>query len=131
MPSSPLIYRYKIYRGLECPIIPIGLKYTANWKKVWGYIDSGSIHSILRAEEAKRLGIEVKKGQRKTVKVGNGDIFPIYLHPVEVQVGSERFEAQIGFSRDLRVGFNVLGRSPFFEKFRICFDDTKKVITFS
>jgi len=40
----PLIFRYKIYKGLESPIIPIGLKSAIGWRKVWGYIDSGSIY---------------------------------------------------------------------------------------
>jgi len=126
----PLIFRYKIYKGLECPIIPIGLKSAAGWRKAWGYVDSGSIYSILQLEEARSLKIDVEKGQRRMVKVGSGDVFPIYLHLLEVQVGSERFEALIGFSKGLKVGFNILGREPFFGKFRVCFDDAKRIASF-
>jgi len=64
------------------------------------------------------------------IKVGSGEIFPIYLHPLEVQVGNKRFQALIGFSRDLKVGFNILASHPFFERFRVCFDDAKKLVPF-
>lgn len=53
-----------------------------------------------------------------------------WLEEGEVQVGSERFEALIGFSKRLKVGFNILGREPFFGKFRVCFDDAKRVVSF-
>lgn len=130
MPPLPLTFPYKVYKGLECPTIPIGLRSDIGWKKVWGYVDSGFIHSILHEGEGQRLRIEIEKGQRRTVKVGSGDIFPMDLHRLEVQVGSERFQALIGFSKDLKVGFNILGRQPFFERLRVCFDDAKKLVSF-
>jgi hypothetical protein len=61
----PLIFRYKVYKGLESPIIPIGLKSAIGWRKVWGYIDSGSIYSILQEGEAQRLKIAIEEGQKK------------------------------------------------------------------
>lgn len=84
----------------------------------------------MQAGEADRLRINIEAGTERKVKVGDGDVFSIYLHPLEVQLGGRRFKAQIGFSRDLKVGFNILGRQPFFERFRVCFDDAKKAVSF-
>jgi hypothetical protein len=55
---------------------------------------------------------------------------PIYLHELEVQVGTDRFSAQVGFSEKLGVGFNLLGRAGIFERFKICFQESRCVLTF-
>jgi hypothetical protein len=55
---------------------------------------------------------------------------PIYLHELEVQVGTDRFSAQVGFSEKLGVGFNLLGRAGIFERFKICFQESQRVLTF-
>ena len=40
------------------------------------------------------------------------------------------FTARIGFSKDLGVGFNVMGRKDVFERFTICFHDKDSIIRF-
>jgi len=40
------------------------------------------------------------------------------------------FEAVIGFSEGLGIGFNIMGRKDFFEKFRVCFNDKTDMIQF-
>ena len=45
-------------------------------------------------------------------------------------IGNISFNAVIGFSQKLGVGFNLLGRRSIFERFVIVFDDNKKQITF-
>jgi hypothetical protein len=55
---------------------------------------------------------------------------PIYLHELEVQVGTDRFSAQVGFSEKLGVGFNLLGRAGIFERFKICFQESQRALTF-
>jgi len=119
-----------MFQGTYSPVIPIGLGSGSIWRKVWVYVDSGSAYSIMQEEEAKRLEIEIEKGEKKYIKVGDGHTFPIYLHSLEVQIGKIRFNAKIGFSNDLKVGFNILGRLDIFNKFKICFDDKKNSLTF-
>jgi hypothetical protein len=84
----PLIFRYKVYKGLESPIIPIGLKSDIGWKKVWGYVDSGSIYSILHEGRAQRLGIEIEKGERRMLKVGKGGIQHLGKRAVPQEISS-------------------------------------------
>ncbi len=42
----------------------------------------------------------------------------------------KEFEAAVGFSRHLGIGFNVIGRLDIFERFTICFDESEKMIEF-
>jgi hypothetical protein len=54
----------------------------------------------------------------------------VYLHVLEIQLGSERFAGQVGFSDQLNVGFNVLGRTDLFSRFNICFHEGQGFMTF-
>jgi len=45
-----------------------------------------------------------------------------------VCLGEREFPADIGFSKQLGIGFNLLGRRSFFDRFKICFDDGKKFV---
>jgi len=40
----------------------------------------------------------------------------------------KEFEAVIGFSHRLGIGFNILGQESVFDRFRICFDRKEKVV---
>lgn len=55
---------------------------------------------------------------------------PVYLHDLEVQLGEERFTGTIGFSEKLGIGFNLIGRVSFFNRFKVCFDEHKFLVTF-
>lgn len=124
-------FPYVTRRGLDSPIVCLGMRFSQeDWHKVWAYVDSGSIYSIFREDEAGRLDITIEAGERKTVKVGDGHVLTVYLHALEIQLGTERFGASVGFARGLRVGFNILGRLSIFDKFKVCFDDTLKIVTF-
>jgi hypothetical protein len=39
------------------------------------------------------------------------------------------FNAPAGFSDALRVGFNLLGRAGFFDRFTMCFNDRARILT--
>jgi len=113
------------------PIITIGLKYNGRWYPVDAYVDSGAIYSIFTDSMAKRMGLDRKKGKLIYSQVGDGGFIPIYLHKLDIQLGHRGFRATIGFSEKLGTGFNILGRSDIFDKFVICFDDMKNLVTFT
>lgn len=54
----------------------------------------------------------------------------VYTHRLEIQIGDEEFNAMIGFSRRLGIGFNIIGRKDIFERFKVCFDEKEKVVEF-
>jgi predicted aspartyl protease len=121
-----IIFPYKTYRGFPCPIVTVRL----NGFDVEAYVDSGAFYSIFSAYEAEVVGIDFKKGKSNHIIVGDGNTIPVYFHTLPITIGNVTFNAVIGFSQKLGVGFNLLGRRSIFEKFVIVFDDSKKQITF-
>ena len=55
---------------------------------------------------------------------------PPYLVILLARIENIEFEATIGFSESLGIGFNIMGRKDFFEMFKVCFNDRMGVIQF-
>lgn len=87
------------------------------------YVDSGASFSIFGSDRADLLGVDYKRGTTVHLVVGDGDSLEVFLHKVSVEFAGTEFVAEIGFSQQLGIGFNLLGRKSFFDRFRICFDD--------
>jgi len=64
------------------------------------------------------------------LQVGDGSFIPVYLHELQIQIGTEQLTAKVGFSEKLGVGFNLLGRAGIFERFKICFQESQRILTF-
>ncbi|MBL7065738.1 MAG: hypothetical protein ISS49_16290 [Anaerolineae bacterium] len=62
------------------------------------------------------------------VLVGNGQTITIYLHRVGLRIGHAHFAATIGFSDELGIGFNILGRATVFDRILFCFHDAERVL---
>lgn len=99
-----------------------------DWLEVDAYIDSGASFSIFSAKHAAILGIDSTKGKLQHVTVGDGGLLAVYLHTLKVHIAGEHISAVIGFSKQLGVGFNLLGRKSFFEYFKICFNDKQRFV---
>ena len=112
------------------PVIPIGVRLGSDWQRFNAYVDSGATYSVFQAKLASQLGFDYRQGNRSSLRVGNGSLILIYLHELEVQLGTERFISPVAFSNDLGVSFNVLGKVGIFDKFKICFQQSQKVVTF-
>ncbi|MFQ5711892.1 MAG: hypothetical protein ACE5GD_08970 [Candidatus Geothermarchaeales archaeon] len=116
---------YTTLRGRRLPLATLeirGVIFTA-------YVDSGATYSVFHSGEAEIIGVDVEKGRWTTLTVGDGHEIPVYLHTLPVIFLDRKFEAIIGFTNKLRMGFNILGRKDFFEKFTICFNDSEAMIT--
>lgn len=96
-----------------------------------GYVDSGASVSIFHADRAEILGILYRDGRLLHLTVGDGGLLEVFLCRVPVRLGADYFTAEIGFSSHLGVGFNLIGRRTFFERFRVCFDDRRRFLDFS
>jgi hypothetical protein len=129
-PLKPAVFRYKPIRGRSAPLITVGVKMENTWYPIEMYVDSGAAHTVLHARVAGGAGFNYRLGEQTYLRVGNGDFIPVYLHELEIQLGSERFTARIGFSEKLGVGFNLLGRMGIFERFKVCFHESDGIITF-
>jgi len=124
-------FPYVRERGRSLPIISLLLKGKGtDWITFDAFVDSGASYSIFKAEIGEILGLEVEKGEKMFITVGDGSLIIVYVHRLEIQIGDEVFEAEIGFSKQLGIGFNIIGRKDVFERFKICFDEKEKVIEF-
>lgn len=113
------------------PIIPIKLEGRDGWVTFNAYVDSGATYSIFRAEIASEiLGIEIDKGKRLYVAVGDGSLITVYLHKIMIDLAGKVFKATIGFSKQLGIGFNIIGRKDIFDSFIITFNEKEKYVEF-
>lgn len=126
---SIIEFAYTKYRDMMVPMIPIKLKGLDRWHEFWAFVDSGATYSIFASREAEGLRIEMRQGRERMVVVGDGSYIPVYLFKIPVNIAGAEFEAEIGFSDRLGVGFNLLGRKDFFELFRVCFSDREGKVT--
>jgi hypothetical protein len=122
-------FEYLSYHGAPAPIIPIELKGQNGWERILAYVDSGAAYSLFSFEMAVSLGLPIDRSQFITMIVGDGNHIPVHLLKVPVRLASKEFEATIGFSKKLGVGFNLLGRKDFFEKFTVCFSDKNQLFS--
>jgi len=126
-----IVKSYRKYRDWKMPIITLGVMHNERWFPVDAYVDSGAIYSIFHQSVAERMGLKMDKVRLIYSQVGDGGFIPVYLHELDIQLGPRMFRATIGFSEKLGIGFNILGRSNVFDKFIVCFDDTKNCVTFT
>ncbi len=124
-------FPYQQRHGRYLPIIPIRLKSVdGEWITFDAFVDSGASYSIFTAEIGEILGLDVESGKKIYVTVGDGSLITVYLHELEVKIGEIIFKATVGFSKQLGIGFNIIGRKDFFERFKVCFDEREKVVEF-
>ncbi len=125
-----ITFPYKTYRGIPCPIVSMGLKGPGGWIRAEAYVDSGAFVSIFSPQEAAGLDLNYRQGEKTLITVGNGNLIPVYIHRLPVQIGSIKLRAAIGFSPGLGVGFNLLGRQDIFSHFDVTFSDSRKTVSF-
>jgi predicted aspartyl protease len=124
------VFYYKSLRRRLAPLITIGVKIGEDWYPVEVYVDSGAAYTLLHTQIAEGIGFNYRSGNGIYLQVGDGSFIPVYLHDLQVQVGSEQFTAKVGFSEKLGVGFNLLGRTGIFDRFKICFQENQRILTF-
>lgn len=123
-------FRYKPFRGQLAPMITIGVRMGTVWYPVEVYVDSGAAYTVIRADVADGVRFDYRTGSLLYLQVGDGSFIPIYLHDLELQIGKEVLVAKVGFSERLGVGFNLLGRTSVFQRFKVCFQESQGLLTF-
>jgi hypothetical protein len=120
-------FPYIFFEGRYLPIVPLELK-GKEWIELHAFVDSGASYSIFHSDIANILGIEYTKGNKNFMTVGDGIQIPVYSHNINVRFNEKEFITKIGFSNKLGIGFDILGREGFFDRFIICFDDRKMIL---
>lgn len=121
--KDPYIIRYRPVWGELGPLVRFGLSSNGQTVTVEAYADSGASYSIFHPIWSQRLGIPYPSGRRVFVRIGSGALIPLYLHRLRVMIGHFSFPATVGFSNQLGVGFNILGRRDLFKKLSFTFND--------
>ena len=121
------VFKYYSDKTGFFPIIPL-LILTKNKKlKINALIDSGATISVFKEEIAEQLGIEVESGQKITLGGVGGRIVG-FIHKLKVRIADKELICPVVFSHEYLVSLNLLGRSVFFEKFKIIFEENKKIL---
>lgn len=124
-------YPYIQFRNRFLPIVPIRFRLgNNNWVEFKAYADSGAGYSVFHESVIEILGLELEAGHKGYITVGDGSLIPVYMHRIMVQLALEEFYAMIGFSKQLGIGFNIIGRRDIFERFKVCFMENEKVVEF-
>ncbi len=124
-------YPYIQFRNRFLPIVPIRFRLGNNdWVEFKAYADSGAGYSVFHENVIEILGLELEDGNKEYVTVGDGSLIPVYMHRIVVQLALEEFDAMIGFSKQLGIGFNIIGRRDIFERFKVCFMENERVVEF-
>jgi len=123
-------FPYVRERGRFLPIITIPLEGTEGWVTFDAFVDSGASYSIFRAEVGDILGLDVEKGEKRYITVGDGSLMIVYMFMLNIQIRDDVSEASVGFSKQPGIGFNILGRKDVFERFRVCFDEKDRIVEF-
>ena len=123
-------FRYlKDAQGRYAPIVYLQVWTGNRWLYLQAYVDSGASWSVFHMDVAQLLGIKLKQAKRRYVSFGNGSVLPIYLKPIRVRFAGEEFTVPAGFSDALHMGFNLMGRAGFFDRFAMCFNDRARCLT--
>lgn len=112
-----------------CPVVPVQLAQGDNAIVSLGYVDSGAFYSLFAGTDGDRLGIDWRAKPSINMAVGTGATLTAHLNRVSLSIGEETWEAVIGFSGDLRIGVNLIGRISIFERFVFCFNDAGRELT--
>lgn len=120
---------YARTRGGAAPIIPIQVRGRRRWQTIQVYVDSGAYCSILRPEEARRLGVDELLAQRVTIQTSGGRTTELDLYRLAAKIGAWRGLVTFGVPRGFDLEYNLLGRIDVFDQFRITFDDGAGVLS--
>jgi len=122
-------FDYIEFEGKHLPIIPIRIK-GKEWIEFKAFVDSGAGYSIFKPSAAEILGLDIEKGKKEFVKIGDGSFIEAFTFKLTVSVADKEFEAKIGFSRGLGIGVHIIGRQDVFHNFKVCFDESEKAVEF-
>ena len=110
-------------QGRYAPLVYLQVWTGNRWLYLQAYVDSGASWSVFHEDVAQLLGLKLNRARRRAIALGNGNVLPIYLHPIRVRFAGQEFTVPAGFSNALQTGFNLLGRAGFFDRFLMCFND--------
>jgi hypothetical protein len=99
------------------PIVPVELRTSTQSFHTEAYVDSGAFWSRFTMDVARNLKLNPRDGKHRLVIIGDGSLIRVSVFKLIVELAGQSFPADVGFSAQLRVGFNLIGRKGIFEYF--------------
>lgn len=111
------------------PVVPIEIQDGHDkWHQFFGYLDSGAGYSVFHIDVAEVLNVNIYKGRKIYLTVGDGAKIESFVHKLPVRFAGQEFMAEISFSPSLGIGTNIVGMKSFFDNFLICFNNKRKMV---
>lgn len=129
--SNPIHVKYGVWLGAYAPIISVTLYHSNAQATFKAYVDSGASYSVFQADVAERLGLHLETGKQIPIYGVDGKRIAVYLHRVGLRIADLNIQATVGFSKELAIGFNILGRHSIFNQLQFCFNDRENELTLS
>jgi hypothetical protein len=99
------------------------------WIEIRMYIDSGADITLIPLSFGRLLGLELKKEDIKHLRgVGGGEV-PVIVTNAEIRMNNREFPIGVAWALEEDVP-PLLGRSDLFDRFKVVFDQTERVIIF-
>ncbi|MDP3640587.1 MAG: aspartyl protease family protein [Nanoarchaeota archaeon] len=123
-------YPYQYSDGIFLPLVAIKIKGKLEWVEFKAFVDTGASYSLFHADVAEILGLELEKGESREMVLGDGDLLKVFVHKIKVALAGKEFLASIGFSREVGIGFYIIGRKDLFDKFLVIFNEKERWVEF-
>ncbi len=114
-PGSPHPHLYPLIR------VSVGKKHAQRTRPFEAMVDSGAADCMFHQSIADAIGIKLDSGRKEHRTGISGARGDVWVHLVQLYVGLDLFPIEVAFSPDLPLAA-LLGRSGFFEHYRITFD---------
>lgn len=129
LPSDPIHLPYKRLFGSPAPVVMVSLFHNHARTETRAYVDSGAWYSVFDADVAARLNIVLQNRAHIWSHGLDGRRVPVYLHRVGLELAGFHVSATVGFSDQMKMGFNLIGRHSIFNQLQFCFNDRDGEIT--
>ena len=129
MPTNSIRLPYRILKGRLAPLIPLYMFHNGSSVLEYAYVDSGTWFSIFRDTVANDLGVDIYAGRQTTVTGVGGTPVTVYLHLLGIRIADWHWTAEVGFTTQLGLSFNLLGRHTVFDHIEFCFNDRTHELT--
>lgn len=113
--------------GQFFPVVPLRFYFGGKIIDSAALVDSGATVSIFRSDVANSLGLSIEKGSEIYLG-GVGGRIRGFIHKLKIETAGKIFLCPVVFSHEYLVSFNLLGRSAFFDNFKIIFGEKKGLI---
>jgi len=125
----PYQYKRVDYGQILDPQVLIPILTTKGWSASWFLLDSGADVTSLPLRLAKYLKTELVKERPVEVSgVGKGSVRG-YPSKISIKINDEILPIRCYFIENLEI-ISLLGRLDVFDKYDICFESSKKEVTF-